>query len=312
MGMTVVVTGAGGAAGVAVIQSLRRSGQRVVAADADPTAAGMGLADEWGVLPRGDDLGFAVAAADLAAATGAQILVSTVAEEMVALNEAAETLAAADVRTWLPTRAAVEMSVDKWRFASLLDASGLPGPATALGSVDGVPGPWIVKPRYGRGSRHVFAVDRPEDLHAFLPQVPEPIVQTRLSGQEFTVDALVARDGRLAGAVPRWRIETKGGISTKGRTFDHELLVAQTGELLGALGLTGVANVQGFVDDGGHVSFTEVNPRFSGALPLSIAAGADLVGEYLRGVVGLPVRPERLRFKPGVTMTRYFEQVFLP
>ena len=53
-----------------------------------------------------------------------------------------------------------------------------------------------------------------------------------------------------------------------------------------------------------------MNPRFSGGLPLSLAAGADLVGEYLRGVLGQPVRPEELLFRPGVSMFRYFEEVF--
>ena len=44
--------------------------------------------------------------------------------------------------------------------------------------------------------------------------------------------------------------------------------------------------------------------------PLSIAAGADLVVEYLRGVLGLPIRPERLTYQSGVTMIRHFEEVF--
>jgi carbamoyl-phosphate synthase large subunit len=54
----------------------------------------------------------------------------------------------------------------------------------------------------------------------------------------------------------------------------------------------------------------EVNPRFSGGLPLTLAAGADVVEEYLRGVMGLPLRPERLVARPGVKMMRYFCEVF--
>jgi hypothetical protein len=34
------------------------------------------------------------------------------------------------------------------------------------------------------------------------------------------------------------------------------------------------------------------------------------VGEYLRGLLGLPLRPERLRARVGVTMVRYFAEVF--
>jgi len=74
--------------------------------------------------------------------------------------------------------------------------------------------------------------------------------------------------------------------------------------------LIGPANVQGFVDGDGGVVIHEVNPRFSGGLPLSLHAGADLVEEYLRAIMGVPVRPERLIARPGVTMLRYFCEVF--
>ena len=125
-----------------------------------------------------------------------------------------------------------------------------------------------MKPRFGRGSRDVFSVDDPDDLAFALRRVPDPIVQTRLVGREFTVDALVDRDGHLAGAVPRWRLETKAGISTKGETFADAAVVNGVARLLAAVGLTGPANVQGFVDPNGGASFIEVNPRFSGGLPL--------------------------------------------
>ena len=80
--------------------------------------------------------------------------------------------------------------------------------------------------------------------------------------------------------------------------------------MLKAVGLIGPANVQGFVTDDGAVVIHEVNPRFSGGLPLSLAAGADLVEEYLRAIMGAAVRPERLVGRPGVLMLRHFCEVF--
>jgi len=307
---TVLVTGAGGPAGVAVIRALTASGHPAVAADSDSLAVGLRLGTGSGVLPRADDDTFVERLCRLATEWGASAVVPTVAEELVALAEASDELLGAGVAHWLPSPAAVQACTDKWRFAQMLEDHDIPAPATNLGSAEGVPGAWIVKPRFGRGSRDVVAVDRPDELAWALAKVPQPIVQTRLSGREFTVDALVDRDGTLAGAVPRWRLETKAGISTKGRTFEDDSLCAGVGRLLAAVGLHGPANVQGFVGDDGAAAFTEVNPRFSGGLPLSVAAGADLVGEYLRGILGQPVRKERLTFRPGVTMLRHFEEVF--
>jgi carbamoyl-phosphate synthase large subunit len=191
-----------------------------------------------------------------------------------------------------------------------MSAARLPAPPTALAQVGEVPPPWIVKPRFGRGSRDVLAVDDLADLKFALHRVPEPIVQHRVIGREFTVDALCGRDGELLAAVPRWRLETRGGISTRGETFEHEDLRALVGEVLRAVGLSGPANVQGFIGDDGSMSVVEVNPRFSGGLPLSLAAGADLVGQYLRIAEGLEPQSERLRFRPGVRMMRHFEEVF--
>lgn len=304
----VIVTGAGGAAGVAVIRALL--GHRpVVAADCDPLAVGLHLADDHGLLPRGDHPDFAAHLAKLAARTGATALVCTVAEEIPALHEGAALLAEAGLRTWLPSAASARTCTDKWLFAQACAAIGVPTPPTGLGTVDGVPGPWIVKPRFGRGSRDVHAVDTSGEAAWALARVPDPIVQTRLTGAEFTVDALVDRDGTLVGAVPRLRLVTRAGISTTGRTFDHPALVAGVARLLNAVGLVGPANVQGFLDGSGGFAFTEVNPRMSGGLPLSLAAGADLVGEYLRGVDGLPLR--RITGRPDVTMLRHFEEVFV-
>ena len=308
--LTTIVTGAGGAAGVAVIRELVARGVDVIATDADAGAVGLALADSCATLARGDDPQFVERVCDIARERGARALISTVTEEMAALGHGRERLAAAGLGTWLAPPDAVEACRDKWRFAELLRTAGLPAPGTSLGSADGLPGPWIVKPRFGRGSRFVVSADTRSDLAWALRRVPQPIVQTRLSGREFTVDCLVDRDGSLAAAVPRWRIETKAGISTKGVTFESEAVLAGVRSLVAVLGLEGIANVQGFVDDDGAVSFVEVNPRFSGGLPLSLAAGADLVGEYVRAVAGHALRRERLSFRAGVSMARYYQEVF--
>jgi carbamoyl-phosphate synthase large subunit len=308
--MPVLVTGAGGPAGVAVIRALRACGRGVVGVDADPMAAGIRLADEGMVVPRYGDSEYVEALCSIAVKTGAGILVSTLAEEMPVLAERASELDASGLAHWLPPKDAVQTCIDKWRFATLAQQSGAPVPATALATADGVPGPWVVKPRFGRGSRDVHLVDDDEGLRWALSHVDDPIVQTRLVGREFTIDALVDRNGAWAGAVPRWRLETKAGISVKGETFADRALDRAAADLLSAIGLVGPANIQGFVNSAGHVAFVEVNPRFSGALPLSLAAGSDLVGEYVRAVVGLPVRPERLRHRAGVRMVRYYEEIF--
>lgn len=306
----VLVTGAGGPAGVAVIRALRRAGHRVVAADADSSAIGFRLADEFARVPRADDPAFAESIVKAAASYGAEALIPTVAEELRPLHAAAGQLGEAGVATWLPQPWSVEHCVDKWLFHELMTEHDVPVPATGRRSEHGIPGPWIIKPRFGRGSRDVYDADNGPGVAFALSQVPEPLVQTKITGREFTVDTLCDDGGQLQGAVPRWRVETKAGISTKGLTFYHPELVDMVARLLTVLRLAGPACVQGFLTDEGELVFIEVNPRFSGGLPLSLAAGADLVGQYLNRILCGTVQPERLRYRPGVTMLRYFDEVF--
>jgi carbamoylphosphate synthase large subunit len=309
-GAAVLVTGAGGPAGVAVVRRLVALGHRVVAGDADSAAAGGALADVAVTLPRGDHLRFVEALVGVCTTHGVDALVSTVAEELPLLAAGAERLAAAGVATWLPDAAAVDVCCDKAAFARAMAAAGVPHPATAAAAdeVAGVPGPWVVKPLAGRGSRGVRLLDDRALVVEVLREDAGLIAQTRLTGREFTADALVDRDGSVRVVVPRWREETKAGISVKGRTFASDAVARVVVAALAAVELTGPANVQGFVADDGTATVVEINPRFSGGLPLTLAAGADVVSAYLAGVRGEPL-PE-LSFRAGVAMSRYFAETY--
>lgn len=306
----VLVTGAGGAAGVAVIRALREAGHHVIAVDADRNAVGLWLADSGHSVPRYDDPTYLTSLIRIATVYEAQALICTVAEEYLALSLAVEHLQEAGLRTLIPNIETVKVCTDKWLFAQAMEAAALPAPATVLGGNGDVPGPWIVKPRRGRGSRDVHAVSTKRQLNAALALTPDPIVQTQAAGREFTVDALVHPAGELCGLVARWRLATKGGISTLGTTFDDHIVTDVVGRVLKTVGHVGPANVQGFVTDDGSVIIVEVNPRFSGGLPLSLHSGADFVGEYLRAIMGHEPRPERLVGRAGVTMFRYFDEVY--
>ena len=160
---SVLVTGAGGPAGVCAIRGLAGR-YDVVAADADPCAVGLRLAPRGRVIGRADRPGFVDRLCDVARETGARVLLSTVAEELVALACHRGLLADAGLAVWLPDPCAVQRCTDKWAFHRALVLGRVPVPATGLGTAEGIDGPWIVKPRFGRGSRDVYAVDRPGEL----------------------------------------------------------------------------------------------------------------------------------------------------
>ncbi len=307
----VAVTGAGGAAGIAVIRELRGQGHAVLALDGDAWATGLRLADASLTIPRADSESFGAAIGSVLTSWSAQALISTVAEELKPLATLSLDLANSGVATWLPSVHASEMCNDKWLFAEALRAQGVPHPLTSLDAESAAAGPWVVKPRRGRGSRDVSYVSDPEVLTSVVKAMDgNAIVQTQLLGREFTADTLTDRSGHTLCVVPRWRVETKAGISTKGETFANTDVVDAVEAALKAVGHEGPGCVQGFVTDEGQVSIMEINPRFSGGLPLSLAAGADLVGQYLRMILGDEPQASKLTYRSGVRMYRYYDAVF--
>ncbi|MBO0728316.1 MAG: ATP-grasp domain-containing protein [Acidimicrobiaceae bacterium] len=310
---SVAVTGVGGPAGFSVSRALQAAGHQVSGLDPDPLAAGFRLDGMQSVVgPRADDEHFGERILELVSERRFDALISTVAEELPALIAIAPELARRGCATWFPPLEAVKICLDKARFAVTMRDYGIPHPPTATTVRESrhVPAPFVVKPRRGRGSRGVVFIDDRRHLRQALRSDPDLIVQSRLLGEEWTSDVLVDRNGQLVGCTPRWRLEVRSGISVKGTTFDSQDVTRVCAETLAAIGLTGIANVQGVLDPSGHAAVIEANPRFSGGIPLSLAAGSDFVGAYLAAIL----HPDRLItplfFRPGTTMVRHFEEMF--
>ena len=72
----------------------------------------------------------------------------------------------------------------------------------------------------------------------------------------------------------------------------------------------GPVNIQCRVVDGVPTVF-EINPRFSGGIPLTIAAGADFPHWLVELALGRDVAPALGAFTDGLWMTNYEEGIFL-
>lgn len=311
----VAVTGAGGPAGFNVCKALLDAGHDVIGIDPDPLSAAFRLPRLRGVIGfRADDEHFAARIVEIVSDQRPDAIISTVAEEFAALVPLTDQLSALGCASWFPPLGSVGACNDKARFAAALENHAVPTAptATSVGGLGRVPAPWVVKPKSGRGSRGVVFTSDRSYVRGVLKEHPDMIVQSRLVGNEWTADVLVDRDGTLVGCVSRWRDDVSGGISVKGTTFEREDVRQACAAATAAVGFNGVANVQGIVDPTGNapVAVIEINPRFSGGLPLSLAAGSNLVGAYLDAILhpDAPITP--LTFRAGTTMVRYFDESF--
>lgn len=165
--------------------------------------------------------------------------------------------------------------------------------------------PLIAKPRKGVSSRDVYEIRSSEELF-LLNRIKDPIIQEKGKGQEYTID-IFCDEGRLISAVPRKRIETRSGISYKGQTEKDQQLISYAEKIGEELAIRGPANIQCFKNSN-DAKFFEINPRFSGSLPLTIAAGVNTPLLALKMALGQELEPIE-DFKI-VKMCRYWEEVY--
>jgi carbamoyl-phosphate synthase large subunit len=204
---------------------------------------------------------------------------------------------------------------DKQALAAWLASKGLPAPAIVPKN-DALAGrvsfPLFVKPRTGgRGSLGAQRVDSVQELEVACSKLDEPLIQEFIDGEEYTVDTLSDFDGRLLGAVPRLRIETKSGVSVKGKTVRIPELVELVKHVAEALPILGPSNIQCFRRQDGSFVVSEVNPRFAAAVALSIAAGFNSPMLLLKLARGEKVEPSSISVRYNMTMLRYWEEVFV-
>lgn len=312
----ILVTGAGGAAAVSLIRHLgARSDVVVYAADVDPDAAGLYLVPPHrrSLLLRGDAPGFTAHLLWRCVAIGVDAVIPTVDAELLPVARSARVFESSGVRVALAREEALSTCLDK---AKLLSAVADDPVGTAFWvvderlDVDRVRYPVVAKPRTGSGGRGVRIVEGPDDLVG-TPRDGGVILQQLLPGAEYSVDVFVGADGRVGAAVPRLRAKVDSGVAVAGRTLHDPELEDAAARVAALVGLTGVANVQLRRDAGGAPRLLEINPRFPGTMPLTVAAGADIPGMVLDQLRGRGAPKERARFRE-VAMVRTWQETFLP
>ncbi len=312
MTQRVLVTGVGGPAGVAVVRSLlQRPDLIVFAADMDGWASGLYLvpAVQRRLLPPGRDDDFVPALARMVQEDRLDLVISTVDVELVAVAGRREELAPAVLAA--PSEDTLNTALDKLALAERCESTGR-APRTVLAGPDAAAIEWefpvFAKPRQGAGSRGIRLVPDRAALDA-LPLDEGLIVQDFLPGEEYSVDVIADANGHVVAAVPRTRARVDSGVAIAGRTVHDPELEETAASVARAIGLVGVANVQLRRDRTGRAVLLEVNPRFPGALPLTIAAGVDIPSLVVDLFLGQPL-PETVPFRE-IAFVRFLEDVIV-
>lgn len=307
----ILITGTGGPSGISIIKDLEESGYELFSGDIDPYATGLYLVDEAHrmLLPRGDDPSFSDRLLAICSEHDIDLVIPTVDTELLPIARRLEDFRGAGTDAVVASVETLETCLDKWELDHRCRGE-VRVPATVLvdGSFDptAVELPVIVKPRSGSGSRGIRQVDDIAGLEG-LERDGTLLVQELLPGPEFSLDVFASREGEVLAVVPRERLKVDSGIAITGRTSHDTELQEFGAQVARLIGLTTVANVQAKGAAEGVPALLEVNPRFPGTMPLTIAAGVDMPRLAVEEALGRGLPDGPIDFK-DVAMVRYFSE----
>jgi carbamoyl-phosphate synthase large subunit len=241
------------------------------------------------------------------------LLIPTIDDELPLFGAFADSFLEMGVRVAVSGSEIGAICNDKHRTAHFLAGKGIPVPRTWLpheldfGSLNY---PLFLKPRQGRGSVGCHYIANERELRFFLDYVQDPVVQEFLHGREFTIDVLADFNGRIISVVPRERLVVRSGVTDRGQTWHNPALIDLGVRVAEALQIRGPANIQ-LKWHADRSTVFEVNPRFSGGIALTIAAGADFPAWLIEMRLGRRVRPAVGKFTDGLLMSCYESAIFL-
>lgn len=169
--------------------------------------------------------------------------------------------------------------------------------------------PVFLKPKSGSSGIGATIVHTREQLAHLHRNTNAPMVQTLATGQEYTVDCFSDLEGRPLSVVPRVRITVRGGEILQGRVERNSKIESDARRILEKIRIPGPSTIQCFAD-GETVRFIEINPRFGGGAPMSIAAGADSCAKLLQLLNGENLEFDS-EFTDGLTFLRFDQSICL-
>jgi carbamoyl-phosphate synthase large subunit len=305
----VLVPGASAPAGINTIKSLKLSNfkGKVLSTDSNALSAGFYLSDYMEVIPEVDHDNYLDALFKIIDKYDINVLMPSSGHDIFPFSENKEKLKNNGVIAVVSNRDILEICRDKiLTFQSLSKIFNLPHTTDKKNEIGKFP--IIAKPRYGKGSRDIIKIDDFEELDYIDSKYSNMIFQEYLPGEEYTIDVLSDMDSNPITAIPRIRLQTRGGISTKGKIVLDKKLIDEAFEIVKHLKIIGPCCIQVKKDKDGIFKLVEINPRLGGGTIFSTLAGANFPKMIIDMVEGRNIKVPTIS---EITIQRYFEEIII-
>jgi carbamoyl-phosphate synthase large subunit len=285
--MNILVSCAGGPAAVGVIKSIHDSDSqgihKIVAIDCDELSVGFHLADRGYVVPFSVEDDFWKEVLKIIKKEEINLIVPTGDADIVHFARNKSMLARIGITNFMSDYETILNCQNKLNFYEEGKRKGLHHlfPKTSANWED-IEFPILCKPKRGSGSRGIELWENESQIKDFslidnLHYSSDYIYQEYLPGTEYTIDVFCDLDGNVLSVIPRERLQTKAGISSKGRIIRNDDIEKACIQLCKSFKVKGPVCIQMKDDISGHPIFVEMNPRFGGGTYFTTLAGVNFM-----------------------------------
>lgn len=306
---TILVPGAAAPAGINAIKSLRMGGfqGKIVATDSSYLSPGFFMCEVNEVIPEADNHSFIDRLNEIVEKYGVNLLLPTSGFDIYPYSEFRDQLIKRGAFPVVSDMDSLVTCKDKMltydRLKSKFDLPFTTTDPTEISSF-----PVMAKPRYGKGSRDIMRLDNTDDIGYVTSKMKDLIFQEFLPGTEYTIDVLSDLDKKAILAVPRIRIQTKAGISTKGRILKNRRIEEECKQIADFIGIKGPCCIQMKEDANGIIKLVEINPRMGGGTIFTTLAGANFPMMLIDMVEHKQVKMPEVN---EITVIRYYEEIVI-
>jgi carbamoyl-phosphate synthase large subunit len=304
----VLVPGAAAPAGINTIKSLKmvKFNGKIIGTDSDSLAPGGFMADIFSTMPEArEESLFVDKLFELVKIHKVTVLMPSSGFDIYPYSKYRKELQELGANAVVSDIEVLEICRDKMRtYQELLPRFKVPFTTT---EPDKIPSfPVIAKPRFGKGSRDVIMIEDESDLRYVTSKYHDMIFQQYLPGIEYTIDVLSDLNKEPLFAVPRIRLQTKGGISTKGKIVRNQKMEEDCMNIAKSIGIRGPCCIQMKETHDSEPQLVEVNARLGGGTIFTTLAGANMPELILDLVEGQKISIPKIS---EVTVIRYFEEI---
>jgi len=296
-----------------VLDELHVEGE-IIAADLDYSAPAFYVADRKLIIPRCSSPDYIQTLLDYCDKFSVGLLTSLIDTDLVLLAKHKAQFEAVGTKLLLCSEASNKICADKQETAKFFIDNDIPCPRVfsiqEARTLSAVEYPILIKPYDGSSGVGVTKINTPDELEFFFNYLKNPMIQEFIEGEEYTIDVYVDFGGNIRCAVPRKRLQVRGGEVSKGVAVKDEQIMKAACDVVAALpGATGCVNVQCIKQSDGQLKFIEINPRFGGGFPLSIHAGADFPRWIIQDLINGSSDAKMSDWMDGTVMLRFDDEI---